>query len=53
MDLLNMTNRAQIHKFYKKLNRENVDLWNWSFQILWLISSMKDMKKIQISAQYF
>ena len=33
--------------YIRMLNRENVNFSNWSFQILWLISSMDVKKKIQ------
>ena len=48
MDLLNMTNRAHIHEFYKKV----IYFSNESFQILWLIGGMKVMNQYKISAQY-
>ena len=51
MDLLNMTNRAQIHEFYKKV-RGNFYFSSHTFQIWWLISGIKVMKKSKISVLY-
>ena len=52
MDLLNMTNRAQIHEFYKKVNRGNFYFSKQSFKIWWLISGIKVRKTYKITAQY-
>ena len=52
MDLLNMTNRAQILEFYKRVNRGNFYFSNQSFQIWWLISDIEARKTYKISAQY-
>ena len=51
MDLLNMTNRAQILEFYKKV-RGNFYFSIQSFQIWWLISGIEARKTHKISAQY-
>ena len=47
MNLLNMTNRIQIHEFYKK-DRGNFYLSSQFFQIWGLISGMKVMIKNKI-----
>ena len=52
MDLLNMTNRAQIHNFIRRLNRGNFYFSKQSFQIWWLISGIEVRKTYKISAQY-
>ena len=52
MGLLNMTNRAQILEFYKKVNRGNFYFSNQTFQIWCLISGIEVRKTYKISAQY-
>ena len=51
-----MTNRSQIHEFYKKeifnFIRGNFYFSNQSFQIWWLISGIEVRKTYKISAQY-
>ena len=49
MDLLNMTDRAKIREFYKKVKYRKL----LSFKpILWLISGMSVMIKYKILVQY-
>ena len=52
MFLLNITNRAQIHELYKKVNRENFYFSTPEFSNLGLISGMEVKIKYKISAQY-
>ena len=54
MDLLNMTNRAQIlyEDFIRRLNRGNCYFSKQSFKIWWLISGIEVRKTYKISAQY-
>ena len=52
MDLYNMTNRVQIHEFYKKVNRENVYLSSQDFQNWWFIKTMEFGNKCKILTQY-
>ena len=45
MDLLNMTNREQIHEFYKKVKQRKLLFFK-------LISGLKVMEKYKLPAQY-
>ena len=52
MDLLNMTNRAQIVEFYKKGKYRKFLFFKPEFQIWSLISGIEVRKTYKISAQY-
>ena len=55
MDLLNMTNKAQIHEFYfiRRLNGGNFYLSSHSSKIWWCIRRIEDNEKCKISAAHY